>query len=67
MNVFFLHSSAVSSNKLDADLGFVGKEHEHLICGVVVVMNKNNQVRTRWSFLAGRNEVKEKFQRKQKL
>lgn len=42
VDVFLLHSGAVSADEFDADFGLVGEENEHLVGRVVVVVDKNN-------------------------
>lgn len=50
-NVFLLHSLAVSLDRLYADLGLIREEYEHLVCGIVVVSNKNDKITPCWPFL----------------
>ena len=68
-DVFFLHALAIGLDGFDADLGFIRKEHKHLICRVVIVRHQHNEVTPRWppftrhSFLLIRNclHIKEKY------
>lgn len=51
VDVLFLHSRAIGADELDADLRFVGEEHEHLVGGIVVVVNEHDEIGTGWALL----------------
>ena len=51
-DVLLLHALAVGLDRLDADLEVLGEENEHLVGGVVVVRHEDDQVLSRWLFLA---------------
>jgi len=42
VDVLLLHAGAVRLDGLDADLGLLREEDEHLIRGIIVVGHKNN-------------------------
>lgn len=37
VNIFFLHSGAISFDGLNSDLGFVREKHKHLVSWVIIV------------------------------
>jgi hypothetical protein len=54
VDVFLLHASAVGADEFDPDFGLVGEEDKHLVSWIVVVMDKDNQVGSRWTFFTRR-------------
>jgi hypothetical protein len=50
MNVLFLHTLTIGANELNANFWFIGKENKHLVSGIVVVMDEDNQIRSCWTF-----------------
>ena len=52
-DVLLLHPGTVRLDGLDADLGVVREEDEHLICGIIIVSHRHYQVTSGWSSLAG--------------
>jgi len=48
-DVLFLHALTIRFDRLYADLGFLRKENEHLVCRIIVMRDQDYQIVPRWT------------------